>query len=73
MRKHKYFISYYQSGGNKFGFGRCDFYSNKKIKGADELVPLERQLAASSPENGVTIISFQYVGRAKLPQEDHHD
>lgn len=55
MKKCKYFVSFHSSRG----FGRVDVFRNKKIKTAEDIDIIEKEIEKQECVGSVIIINFQ--------------
>jgi hypothetical protein len=64
--KYIYFVSYFNTTKNGFGFGRCRVTSDEKIECFDDIEYLEKELLKDKKEcNEITIINYQLMQATK--------
>lgn len=59
--KYKYFISYFGTTKNGFGFGRCELTLDGKIESIDDVELIEKDLTKMNEYKKTTIINYQLM------------
>lgn len=68
--KYRYFVSYFNTKNNGFGFGRCEVIIEGKIECIDDIEYLEKELWKDIDEcKKVTIINYQLMEEMKKEGE----
>lgn len=68
--KYKYFVSYFNTINNGFGFGNCEVTLEEKIDCFDDIECIEKELLKDNKESKkITIINYQLIKTIKKEVE----